>query len=432
MPRLMSLLAALSMAACAPALAPERQAGSAPADYRVDNALWYDGAGFQARTAYVRGGTLSFASATDAALEVIDAQGGYVIPPLCEGHNHNLGDTSDREEVRQVIDAYLGRGVFYAMMHGSFPLYRDAIGDMINHPASIDVAFASNGLTGSGGHPRALREFLMERFGSYPEFTIETLPDNGYFEADTLDQVHEKWALIRAGEPDFVKVMLYFSEEYAARRDDPEYYGRRGLDPELLGEVVRLAHRDGLRVSVHVESEADMIAALEAGADMIAHLPSYDADVRLSDETVALAAESGAALITTLSLARRVEFSDPQLYAEILEAQRDNLRRLHAAGARLVLGSDNVRSVSDGEARHIAGLEVLANADILDMWTLDCAQTAFPGRRIGRLAEGYEASFLILEADPLADLGATGQIRAAMKQGQPLALPARAEPAGGE
>ena len=66
------------------------------------------------------------------------------------------------------------------------------------------------------------------------------------------------------------------------------------------------------------------------------------------------------------------------------------------------------------------------------MWTLDCAQTAFPGRRIGRLAEGYEASFLILEADPLADLGATGQIRAAMKQGQPLALPARAEPAGGE
>jgi predicted amidohydrolase YtcJ len=63
-----------------------------------------------------------------------------------------------------------------------------------------------------------------------------------------------KWPEIKAGKPDFIKTYLIYSEEYAKRKDDKAYDGWKGLDPALLPEIVRKAHRDGLRVSTHVET----------------------------------------------------------------------------------------------------------------------------------------------------------------------------------
>ena len=387
----------------------------APPEYRFENGLWFTGETFEPRTGYVADGVLIFTEAPLRVETTIDLAGGYVVPPFCEGHNHNLGDGVDG--VQETIQRYLSDGVFYAMMPGSFALYRSQIADQINTPNSIDVAFANNGLTGSGGHPRRLRESLMERFDRYPDFTIETLPDKGYFEADTLAELREKWALIRAERPDFVKVMLLYSEEYEERKDNPGFYGNRGLNPELLPELIRLAHDDSLRVAVHVETDFDMATALRAGADMIAHLPSHSAPTLISDETIALAKETGAIVVTTLSVAKRIELRWPEKYAATIKAQKDNLTRLHDAGVNLVVGSDNVFDTSRGEAEYLASLGVLDNRTILNMWTVNCAQAVFPGRKIGRLADGYEASFLVLENDPLKDFSNTGRIQFRMKDG---------------
>ncbi|MEO1045105.1 MAG: amidohydrolase family protein [Pseudomonadota bacterium] len=386
------------------------------AEYQLDNGLWYDGERFDARTAYVVNGVLRFSPAGNiSAQQVIDLAGGHVVPPFCEAHNHNIGGSVDG--VEEVAQGYLDDGVFYVMMPGSFAFYREQIAGKINRPDSVDVAFANNGLTGSGGHPRKLREFLKQRFGSYPEFTNETFPDKGYFEADTVEDLDRKWPLILAERPDFIKVMLLYAEEYEQRRDDPEFYGSRGLDPALFPEVVRRAHQRNLRVAVHVETEFDMATALRAGADIIAHLPSYDAPVRISEETIRLATETDAILVTTLSLAKRFEQRDPEKYAATIAAQRDNLARLTAAGARLVVGSDNVRDTSRSEVMHLLGLGVLDNRNLLDMWTTRCAEAVFPDRKIGRLRDDYEASFVVLGGNPLSDFAATGDIRLRMKQG---------------
>lgn len=387
--------------------------------YRFDNGQWFRDGAFAPATVYVEDGRLRFSDTPLEAGRVVDLKGRYVVPPFCEGHNHDIGGSV--EDIDETIQSYLEKGIFYAMMPGSFAFYREQIADRLNRPDSIDVAFANNGLTGPGGHPRGLREMLMERFGRYPEFTQETLPDKGYFEAATVEDVREKYALIRAERPDFIKVMLYFSEEFEARKDDPEFYGSRGLDPALLPEVVRLAHADGLRVAVHVESEADMVTALEAGADIIAHLPSYDAPVVLSDETIALAVRTQAALVTSFMLARRVERRDPEQYAAIIEAQKTNLTRLHAAGARLVVGSDFTRGSVLQEASHLHSLGVLDTATLLTLWTDNCADMVFPERKIGRLQDGYEASFLVLERNPLEDFSAVTSIAYWMKEGSFLA-----------
>lgn len=412
-----SVLVLLLLAACVPALV-----GRVAPAYRFDNGLWLTGEGFTPATVYVIAGTLEFSEDVIEAESVIDLAGGHVVPPYCEGHNHNLGGSADQAEFEETVRAYLEDGVFYVMMPGSFALYRGLVAARLNNPDSVDVAFANNAITGSGGHPVRLRERLMAQYGSYPEFTKETMPDKGYFVADTLEQLREKWALVLAERPDFIKVALLFSEEYEARKDDPGSYGERGLDPALLPPLVRLAHGAGLRVAVHVETDADMATALRAGADVIAHLPSNDAPVRIADETITLAKESNTPVVTTVSVARRFETREPDKYAATRAAQRDNLVRLEKAGVTLVVGSDNVRDTSRGEVEYLAGLGALDNRTILKMWTESCARTVFPERRIGKLANGYEASFLVLDGDPIADLDATSRIRLRVKDGQVLEL----------
>ncbi len=49
--------------------------------------------------------------------------------------------------------------------------------------------------------------------------------------------------------------------------------------------------------------------------------------------------------------------------------------------------------------------------------------TIFPGRKIGRLRDGYEASFPILAGDPIADFAHLGGIRLRVKLGRMLAEP---------
>lgn len=349
----------------------------------------------------------------------IDLSDRYIVPPFCEAHNHNIGGSF--LGVEETAQRYLNEGVFYTMMLGSFTLYREGIEKTVNTPSSIDVAFANNGITGSGGHPRGLRESLQRRFGSYPEFTPDTLPDKGYFEADTIAELREKWQLIANENPDLVKAMLFFSEEYDLRKDNPDHYGRRGLNPSLLPEFVRLAHDDGLRVAVHVESDFDMATALRAGADIIAHMPSYDAPIGISPETIELAGSSGAVIITTLTIANRYQQRDPEGYAAIVEAQKANLKLLLDAGVTLAIGSDNVRGTSRGEAAHIAAMDTIDNRALLNMWTTNCAQTVFPNRKIGQLTPGYEASFLVLQANPIEDFQNTSRIELRVKNGQVLA-----------
>jgi imidazolonepropionase-like amidohydrolase len=44
----------------------------------------------------------------------------------------------------------------------------------------------------------------------------------------------------------------------------------------------------------------------------------------------------------------------------------------------------------------------------------------FPNRKIGELKEGYEASFLVLEGNPMEDFSKVKKIRMRVKQGVPL------------
>jgi len=84
------------------------------------------------------------------------------------------------------------------------------------------------------------------------------------------------------------------------------------------------------------------------------------------------------------------------------------------------VGSDSYREDSLAEAVYLASLHAISNTTLLKMWTETTAAAIYPHRKIGKLREGYEASFLVLAGDPLADFANVTRITRRVKQGHRL------------
>jgi imidazolonepropionase-like amidohydrolase len=388
---------------------------------RFDNGQWFDGQRFVTATVFVEDDRLRFAKdrkdARTQAGQVVDLAGKYVSPPFCEAHNHNLGLADGNE---RSIYNYLRDGVFYVQVMSNLPRESAAVWGTYNLPGSVDAVFANGGVTGPGGHPIRLRERLLEQ-GVYEGFTKETLKDHAYYVVDSDADIEAKWPLILQYRPDFLKLMLVESEHYAERRDDPAFVGLKGLNPQIFAKLVEKAHRNNLRVAVHINSGYDFHVAVAAGVEEIAHLPGYR-EPRLIDKADAVeAARRGIVVVTTAGLNNRFKEREPERYARVREAQIANLRLLKEAGVEIAVGSDEYEDTSVAEVAYLRSLGVFNNAEILRMWTAHCAG-AFDGRRIGQLADGYEASFIAFDGDPLKDFEATQRIVLRVKDGKILEL----------
>ncbi len=103
-----------------------------------------------------------------------------------------------------------------------------------------------------------------------------------------------------------------------------------------------------------------------------------------------------------------------------LKTQAANLRVLRDSGVKLAIGSDNVADSSAAEFRHVSNLGLFDNLRLLNMWTQVTPKAIFPNRLIGAIREGYEASFLALEGNPLENLNNVQQIELRFKQGKLL------------
>ena len=93
------------------------------------------------------------------------------------------------------------------------------------------------------------------------------------------------------------------------------------------------------------------------------------------------------------------------------------MKLLHENGVLLAIGSDNPTDSSVGEIQYLQKLGIFDNLTLLKMWTETTAKAIFPKRKIGALKEGYEASFLALEGNPLEDLQNVRRIKFRLKQG---------------
>ncbi|MCM8568553.1 amidohydrolase family protein [Gramella jeungdoensis] len=367
---------------------------------KLVNGYWFNGNTFENKTAWVSKGILSFNNENAVNDTIIDLKGMYVVPPFAEAHNHNL--ESDYK-LKERIDSYLDNGVFYVKLLSSIKKRIDPLMHNYNKPDRIDVSLAHAPLTATGGHPVALRKRFLE-YGRFEGLfnTLEEIESHGYFIIDDIEDLEKKWSQVLSFEPDFIKIMLLFSEEYEKRKNDTTYFGNKGLNPELVPEIVKKAHQNNLRVSAHVETAYDFHIAVKAGVDEIAHLPEIDNGNSISLKDAILAKERGIIVTTTTSLVTKKR-EDPN-YNELLNNISANLKLLKEAEVKIAIGSDMYNDNSVGEFQFLYDLGIFSNLELLKMWCENSSMTIFPNRKIGHLKEGYEANFLVLDSNPLDDI----------------------------
>ncbi|UII79448.1 amidohydrolase family protein [Flagellimonas sp. CMM7] len=375
---------------------------------------WFNGSTFEERTVWVKDGILSFSKENTQNDTVIDLTGKYVIPPFAEAHNHNLESDYELEER---INTYLDNGVFYVKHLSSIKKRIDPLMHHYNKPSGIDVSLAHAPLTATGGHPVALRK----RFLGYGHFeglfnTVEEIESHGYFIVDTEKELNRKWNQVLSFKPDFIKINLLYSEEFLKRKNDTAYFGKKGLDPDLVPAIVSKAHLNNLRVSAHVSTAHDFHVAVTSGVDEIAHLPEIHNGKPIALADVKLAKQKDIIVVTTASLVTK-NTKRPN-YDQLVANIRSNLKILKDADITIAIGSDMYNDNSVGEFQFLNNLNLFSNLDLLKMWCENSAITTFPNRKIAFLKEGYEASFLVLDVNPLERIDSINKsIKLRVKQG---------------
>jgi imidazolonepropionase-like amidohydrolase len=267
------------------------------------------------------------------------------------------------------------------------------------------------------------------QMGAFPAtWSEDALVDrNALLVVATEKEIDERWDLLRAAHPDFVKVFLEFSEEYEQRRNDSSSKYLRGIDPKLVPYIVRRAHRDGLRVSAHVYSATDFRNAVAAGVDLIAHMPGTGSGESkelqrflITDEDARKAARQQVTVITTLGWIDDLREEDKERAAIV---ERDviapNVEKLRRNGVRIIVGSDQFRETPLAELDMLHRLG-FSNQAVLRMAVVDTPRAIFPSRKIGALSDGFVANFLVLDANPLEELTNVRRIAMRIKEGMPI------------
>ena len=208
---------------------------------------------------------------------------------------------------------------------------------------------------------------------------------------------------------------------------------RPGIDPKLLRPIVERAHSAGLRVSLHIETAADFHFGVEAGVDIIAHLPGWrigtDAGYDsvsiepwlISDEDARLAAEKGIIQVTT-SLPKQWLHEYPNNLERLKKIHSHNLKILKDNDAIIAIGTDSRSESIPDELKNIEGYGIFDNLTLLKMAVESTPKAIFPKRMIGKLEEGYEASFLVLKENPIEALTNLKDIQLSVKEGHVLNL----------
>ncbi len=221
------------------------------------------------------------------------------------------------------------------------------------------------------------------------------------------------------------------------------------IDRKVLAAVIRAAHARKKLAVVHVLARENARDAIVEGADGLVHLfvdrPVDEAFVRLVAEkhafviptlTVLESANgvgSGAPLVDDAAIAPWLGAADvvalkqsfgKRETAEIQAIPRETVRKLKAAGVRILAGTDAINPGTAHGASIHRELELLVAAGLSPAEAL-AAATSVPASTFGladrgRIAPGARADLVLVDGDPTTDIKATRRIAGVWKKGRSI------------
>lgn len=384
-------------------------------------------------TIVIRGGRiLTIArrpSRNQASTRLIDGHGLYAVPGLWDSHVH-LSDATEPEIASTLFPRFLQAGV-------------TSVRDMGGSLAVVDAAVAAS----NGNAPHVLRP------GPFVDGPKEGAPDREVVHAPA--EAEPAVARIAAQGADFIKV-------------------HNGLSRESFLAVAAAARRRRLPLAVHLPRSITAVDAAQAGAQTFEHtetllesglrrlsLPGADvaqARAALEEEvrtvprvfvethtcyTPTLAEYRSFAGLPARSYAVAAEpeappslrafwarySSPPPSPAQAAARQsvfaifRTVVKRFSDAGVTILAGTDlGVEGLYPGLSLHeelsLLSDSGLSNLQVLQAATINPARCLGRARDYGTLEPGKIADILLIEGDPIRELGNLGRIRAVFLAGR--------------
>lgn len=383
---------------------------------------------------------------------VIDAAGKTLMPGLIDMHVHIGSPGGVFKDQRGYLDPNAGIRRLAAYLYSGVTAVRST-GDWLKDSLALRSQIASdryNGaelftsgplFTAEGGHPEeiiknfpgTMRAQAKEQFLREPKTELEARQQVDQLKKDGVDSIK---AVLESGND----VWGSFNH----------------LDPALYKAIVDEAKKDNLPVVTHTGSVADMNAAIEAGTGTIEHgammesiandvftrmkekniaydptLSVYNAmaalgtgNTELLDNSLLQAVGPADLLADTRSwLAKSKPTRDMASYASLLLRLNRNLIAAYQSGVTLITGTDagNMLVIHGPTVQRELELWVKAGippAVALEAATYNAARTLHVNDRIGLIQPGRDATLILLDGDPVQDIGNTEHINAVYFKGE--------------
>jgi imidazolonepropionase-like amidohydrolase len=350
--------------------------------------------------------------------EVHDARGRTLLPGLIDAHVHISYDPDpDGSWKEQDLSASLGYlaiqgGVFARRtLEAGFTTVRDlgargyanlAVRDAIDAGLIPGCRVMACGLPlcATGGH-----------FDHAAPYRNVEIPERAELVDSPDDARRAVRRQLRRG-ADLIKIAI---DGRVGSSFDPRSTEWQELSRPELEAICRAAHEAGRQVAAHTGGGRGLMDAIEAGIDSLEHLQGFD------DAVFDALAERGTFLVPTLTATRctvdrgvapqapkGLERRALEWMARNWDEKREAMGRARAAGVRMALGTD-AGYVNCLHGDNAYELELLAETGLTAMEALRCATSEAAaclgwGDHLGRIAPGYRADLLLLDADPSRDV----------------------------
>ena len=340
----------------------------------------------------------------EAAIQSVDAGGGFMIPGLIDLHSHLLlhpyNEASWNDQVlKESLEFRVIRGTIHAKqnLEAGFTTIRElgtegaafadvAIRDAINQGLvpGPRIFTATRALVTSGGYGPS---------GFDPRFDLP----KGAQVADGIGGVRKATREQIAAGADWIKVYADYRRK-SGDRSTPTF----SLDE--LRAIVDEAKSAGLSVSAHATTDRGIRRAVEAGVRTIEH--GYEASV----DTLKLMRDNNVYLCPTLAASEAMAiyggWTPDQPDHPRIKLARQLMKNVIESGVTVACGSDvgvfahgsNVREL---ELMFAYGMSA---AHVLKASTITAAEVLEKDNELGRVAENYLADLVIVENNPLEDL----------------------------
>lgn len=230
-----------------------------------------------------------------------------------------------------------------------------------------------------------------------------SMEEKNKYNADSPDEVRKSVRELRKYGAQVIKVCA--TGGVFSRNTEP---GQQQMTLAELRTAVEEAHQWGLQVAAHAHGAAGIKDAIRAGVDTIEHASLID------DEGIALAKKHGAWLsmdiyngtYTALEGKKNGVLEDNlRKDREVTELQRQNFRKAHAAGVKMVFGTDAGVHPHGGNAKQFAVMVQYGMTPLqaIQAATVNAAE-ALARKDVGVVEPGRYADIVAVKGDPLVDV----------------------------